>query len=473
MKQQMILSVVVASLLGNMTRADEPAPPQDFRFGADERIRQEYFDHVPNKADTPPYAKQGENNYFRFRTRLWMEQDLSPEATFRVRVVNESRSWNYPDVSQRPQRSTSEWPDELVFDNLYLDARNLAGGSLDLRIGRQDLNYGDNFVLNEGTPGDGSRTLYFNAVKATWKAIPKTEMDVFGIYNESEDELAVNSADRDLSGFPRAGEGVTESGGGLYLRNKSNPDLPLEAYAIYKREGAYEQTAAKNADGAFIAPSVAWQTLDEPRGVIKNAQNDTETLGVRLMPVFSETVKGNLELAGQLGRRGDADMHGFMANAYLVKSLTTLPSKPSFKAGVLCLSGNDPATEDDEGWNPLWARSPQWSEVVVITWELEESVNRWSNLLAPSVEVSATPCAPWKTTASLYYLSALEKDGSGGGRERGWLAKWRNEFTLAENWLAKKDKLTSHILLEALDPGDYYTVDDTAVYARWEVAYAF
>lgn len=448
-------------------------PAQGFRFGADERVRQEYFDHIPLKSGNNAFARQGENNYFRFRTRLWAEQDVTPDSTLRVRAVNELRSWNHPDVSLRPQRSTAEWPEEWVFDNLYLDLRKLAGGSLDLRIGRQDLNYGAGNVIAEGTPGDGSRTMYFNAIKATWKGIPGTGVDIFGTYNESEDELAVNPSDRDISGFPRAREGATESGGGIYVKNKSLPAVPLEAYLVYKREGAWEQTAPKAADGSFVPPTLSWQTLDASRGVIRYEQLDVGTLGVRLTPSFGEGLSGEVELAGQVGQRDETDVHGFLANAFLTRTLSQTAGKPALKAGISCLSGDNPKTGDDEGWNPVWARCPQWSDLLSFAWDSEESVNRWSNLMAPSVAVTLSPHSRWISTATVYYLRAFEDDGNGDGKTRGWLAKWRNDFKIAEGWLAARDKVTGHLQLEVLDPGDYYMTDDTAVFARWEVMYTF
>ncbi len=50
-----------------------------FRFGADERVREEYFDHVPSKVDSAAYARGGENNYLRFR--------LLAAAAFNSRVA--------------------------------------------------------------------------------------------------------------------------------------------------------------------------------------------------------------------------------------------------------------------------------------------------------------------------------------------------------------------------------------------------
>ena len=443
------------------------------RLGGDERIRWEYFDHIPSKVDTPAYSRNGENDYFRFRTRLWAEADALPNATLRARLANESRSWLYPDVSAKPQRSTSEWPDEWVFDNLYMDVRDLLDQILDLRVGRQELQYGNGRVLFDGTPGDGSRTLYFNAIKATLKVVPGTQLDLFGIYNEPEDPLALNGVQRDLSGFPKSPAGVTESGGGLYLKNSSVPHLPLEAYYVAKRESAYNQPATQDPAGNFATPAFAWQTLDTSAKAVRNPDFDIHTAGVRLMPVFSDTLNGNLEVAGQAGTHGDTEMRGFMVDAFLARKFAGAATTPVLKGGLYLLSGDDPATATDEGWNPLWARCPQSSELFVFAYDADPSAFRWSNLVDPYLSLSASPAPGAKTTASLHYLGACEADGNGGGRERGWLGQLRQDFTLAENALRKKDKLTAYFLVECLKPGNYYRNNDTAVFARWELLYLF
>jgi hypothetical protein len=471
MRDSVIAGTALISLLA-WSPAIQAGNISSFRFGADERVRQEYFDHVPSKVDSAAYARGGENNYLRFRTRVWAEQALGSNVAVHVRAVNESRSWFTPDVSQRPQKSTSEWPDEWVLDNLYLDVLNLFDHSLDLRIGRQELIYGNGRIIMEGTPGDGTRTFYFNAAKATWKAIPKTTIDLFGIYNEPEDDLAINPADRDLSAFSRSKEGVTESGAGLYLKNASAPQLPFEAYLIYKQEEAWDQAAKTNASG-FVPPQYAWQTLDPDRKVVENPSFDVETAGFRLMPIFSEQLSGNLEAAFQYGQRGDEEMTGYMVDAYLTQTFKAAPAQPVLKGGVYCLSGDDPDTDADEGWNPLWARHPQGSDLYLFAWDAEESAFRWSNVIDPSVSLSLTPARRIKTTATLHYLMAIEDDGNGSGKERGWLGVLKNEFVLAENRWLSKDKLSTFIQLEVMEPGNYYKNDDTAIFARWELMYAF
>ena len=463
------LGVLALTCLATLSRANDiPA----FRYGGDERIRWEDFDHIPSTVDVPQYSRNGENDYFRFRTRLWSEFDLLPDVTARARIVNESRSWLYPDMSQKAQRSTSEWPDEWVFDTLYLEARDLFDKSLDLRVGRQDLQYGNGRVLFDGTPGDGSRTLYFNAAKATLKTIPDSELDCFAIYNPPEDQWAIHGAQRDLSAFSKAPEGVTESGGGLYLKNFALTNLPFEAYLIYKQERAYGQPVKPDATGKFAPPPYAWQTLDTTDKLLQNPDSDIGTAGFRLMPVFNETLTGNLEAAGQYGAHGDTAMHGAMVDAFLAQKFA-VAATPVIKGGVYLLSGDNPKTSTDEGWNPLWARCPQSSELFVFAYDAEQSAFRWSNLIDPYVGVSITPTKATKTSATVHYLSTFEADGNGGGKERGWLGTVKQEFTLAENAVRKKDKLTTYFLLEVLEPGNYYKNDDTAFFARWELMYAF
>jgi hypothetical protein len=427
--------------------------PSKISFGGDLRLREEYFDSIPIKADPPGVTRNGENNYFRVRTRLWMQVDPIENVSLRARAVNEFREWDKPDMGEAPDRSSYEFPDEIVFDNLYVEARDLLDKKLDLRVGRQDMIYGTGKLILEGTPKDGSRTIYFTGAKATWKGIQDTTIDLFGIYNESLDELAINDSGRDLTGVTSANNDITESGGGLYVKNSSNKEFPFEVYGIYKSESEWESGPATN--------------------IVKHDDLQLSTAGFRLMPSFSERLKGNFEFAYQLGDRGDQDVRAFGADAFLVYSLPVLEdAKPAVDFGLYYLSGDDPETDKDEGWNPLWARYPQYSELYVYAWDAD-AAGRWSNVSMPHVGLTLSPLAWLKTTAMVGYLMAPEENGPGGGSERGLLTVLKGEFTIKEKLLTRKDKLTGHLWLEMLEPGDYYKVDDTALFARWELAYAF
>lgn len=433
-----------------MTEAKEAV-----RYGFDLRLRQESFDDIPIRPGG--VTRGGANNYYRIRPRLWGEADLMENVTIRARAVNEFREWINPDMSAKPQRSNWDFADEYVFDNLYVEAKDLLDKQLDVRVGRQDMIYGTGKVILEGTPKDGSRTIYFNAAKAVWKGIENTTIDLVGIYNESIDDLAINSADRDLTGKTGNNDDITESGAFIYLKNKSVKALPFEAYAIYKNESSWTSVTRKPSETTSVDV----------------AELDIGTFGVRLMPDFGAGLSGNIEVAYQTGSQGDIDTSGLMVDALAAYQIPGFEKqKPTVDVGVYYLSGDDPGTKDNEGWNPLWARYPQYSELYVYAFDAE-AAGRWQNVMMPKADFSISPCKSFKASAMVGYLMANEDDGPGTGKDRGMLYVAKGEFNLGGGYLAKRDKLTGHLWLEMLDPGDYYIVKDTAYFARWEVSYSF
>ena len=141
-----VVGVVVMVWIGagsSILAADAKEAAKDpVRYGADLRLREEAFNDIPIIADPPGVTRSGYNNYFRIRPRVWGEIDLLDNVTFRARIVNEFREWIEPDMSAAPERSNYEFPDEWVFDHLYIEAKDLLDKKLDLRVGRQDLIYG-------------------------------------------------------------------------------------------------------------------------------------------------------------------------------------------------------------------------------------------------------------------------------------------------------------------------------------------
>lgn len=438
----LFLSVLLVPALISKAGAEEQAAPSPFDWGGDIRLRGVTFDNIPISADPPGVTRGGKNVFFRGRTRIWGQYTFSDMVLFKARLVNEFRSYE-----EGSGTNTYDFPDEFVFDHLYLDFKNLADGKLDLRIGRQDLMYGNGRVILDGNPLDGSRTIYFNAVKASLKW-PETVVDLLGIYNEAVDDLAINSQDRDLVGLVgKYPTDMVESGGGIYLKNTSIQKMPFEAYYMYKNESDYEYWVP----GADGAPSTK---------VVQPDDLDLHTLGVRLMPKFSDTLSGNLELAGQMGERGAQDVDGWMVDAKLSNKFTMDTFCPTGSIGFYHLSGDDPGTTDDEGWNPLWARWPQYSELYVYSFDVD-GAGRWSNVTMPYVEVDLPVHAKAGFTILGGYMLAPEENGPGGGDERGFLGTCWFKYKLSNTW-------SGHVLAEMVEPGNYYNVDDTAYFVRVE-----
>ena len=450
-----LLGLVV---LAGGVRAAEPLPPEfkaagnwmerlemGYDYGGDVRIRGVYFDDIPIIADPPGVTRGGDNHFYRFRTRLWGDVNLKTNTAVRIRVTNEFRHYEKPD--------NDSWDalDEIVVDSLYLDLNKCFDGKVDFRLGRQDLIYGTGKLILEGTPKDGSRTIYMDAVKASYTGLEDMTVDVFGIYNQPENELVINSQDRDLTGVDPAFNDITESGAALYAKNSSVAASPMEAYYIYKRES----------DGVNRAGD-------------RIPRNYINTFGYRALPKVNEQFDANVELAYQFGKTGDEDMSGYMLDAignwHLAPESAT---QPCLGLGWYYLSGDDPDSAKDEGWNPLWARWPQYSELYIYAWDAD-GAGRWSNLNMPHIDFTMSPIDKvLKVQLMGAYLMAPEKDGPGGGSERGWLGTWRNDFLIKEKLLGSKDKLFGHFLVEVLEPGNYYNVSDTSYFVRLELSYAF
>ena len=95
--------------------------------------------------------------FFRIRSRFWLRYRFSPTTSAYVRINNESR------VYLECESCDSQF-DEVIFENLYVEANQLLGLPLGARLGRQDLFYGDGFLVCDGGPLDGSRTAYVNGL---------------------------------------------------------------------------------------------------------------------------------------------------------------------------------------------------------------------------------------------------------------------------------------------------------------------
>jgi len=435
-----IFCLFTASVLAESGVVVPPKETKEFDWGGDIRLRGVTLDNIPISVDPPGITRGGRNVFFRGRTRIWGQLAIAEGIDFRARLVNEFRSYE-----EGSGTNSYDFPDEYVFDHLYLDFKNLFDDKLDLRIGRQDLIYGTGKVILDGNPLDGSRTIYFNAVKASLK-LDKTVVDILGIYNEAEDDLAFNTQHRDLVGLPgKYATDMVESGGGIYVKNKSIEKMPLEAYYLFKNESDYQ----------FDVPGAP----DNPQKFPYDL--DLHTLGVRLMPRFTDSLTGNLEAAGQIGERGPQDVNGWMVDANLSYTFPLCEKvNPSVSAGVYHLSGDDPDTADDEGWNPLWSRWPQYSELYVYAYDAD-GAGRWSNVTMPYLSLGV----PFSPRASLDVLCghmfAPEKNGPGGGDQRGTLITAWLKFKLNDAW-------SGHLLGEFVHPGDYYNVADTAHFVRVE-----
>lgn len=451
---------------GGVQQAAAPSAPAPAGVSADGgfdfRLREENIDNIPGNAPGT-VGPGGHQDYLRYRPRVWGQLSNEDFGLY-TRVVDEWRHYWVP-----RNYKNYNWPDEIVLDNLYLDIKNVLSERVALRIGRQDLAYGAGRVIFEGTPGDGSRTLFFDAIKARVKLDDKSWLDVIGIYNNPETDLSVGNVNHELTQLSgKTKNGLIESGAGIVLNTRDLPELPMEAYYFWKHESSWEKSG------------------------VSQPGRDVHTVGSRFTPPFGKELEGDFEAALQLGQtEDDQSILAGMGYAGLTwKPPITKSAEPYLKGACYYLSGDNNSSDYPNGsraarndtytaWDPIWARYPQLSELYVLAYNSQYGIGYWSNLVWPYLEAGCNIATLHKFSVKTGPMYAAEEDSPTGDNRRGWLSTARYDFPLivsskdAGTKLGRRLTVYGHLQAELFSPGDYYPYESNAYFLRWELDVRF
>ena len=410
------------------------------KVGADVRLRYDVTDNLPN-------AKRGEaddSNYARVRLRPWIRAAYADCGIF-LRLADEFRYYNRPEANSSKQR----WPDVLFIDNLYFTANRLFDGALDLKVGRQDMAFGAKRILSDGTGGDGSRSAYFDAVRLTWHADEKRTLDAFALYQTKKDWMPTLGKEhengKDSHAYDTTGYWQDEFGAGLYWQDRANADFGYDAYYVAKSE-------IRNRDSKYYK---------------EGDRADTHTLGVRLLPRFTETLSGELELAGQAGSH---DL--FAGQAY--GGLTYAPKagcKPKFTGACWILSGDKDGDRGDHAWHAVFNRETGLGESIAPMYNKYD----YTNLVYPHLAFGGNVGSFSSVKAQIgpMFTAVKEEDA---GTFRGTYAQVKYEIKPAKLFgadILKGGKIAFQG--EYFGKGDYFRdgSDNAAFFGRVELAWNF
>ncbi len=415
-------------------------------FGGDLRLRYVGLNNMPK----PSHGEGDAEQYFRVRTRLWGRAEVGQLESY-LRVTNEFRHYFQRNSSKGKQR----FPDVLFIDNLYLNYRD-AFDLVDIKLGRQDMSFGAGRHLYEGTPADGSRSLFFDAARLTFKFEEERTLDAFALMIPREDWLptaghrrGAKSSGSTRSDYDLTGYNQNEWGAGLYYTDNSVKEFPWEAYYIFKlEEGKHSRVLV---DGESFT---------------------SHTVGMRLVPKFTETLSGELELAAQVG---DDDLFAQMAYAGLTYT-PQVTCKPRLTAAVLYLSGDREGPRGDNAWHTLFSRGTPYGDIPGAMY----STYDYTNLLYPHLQLDIQPRAnqSLRVQAGPMFAPVSEADGSGGtyGNYRGFYAFAKYTVELGNYFESRSLRgLKTSLLVEYLIKGDAFRndQDDDAVYVCAELSYKF
>lgn len=453
MVKQLIRGICLSSLLvggaasiaaqnSGPTSGDKPV----FQWGGDFRFRYEAY----NNAQTLREYGANHRDYFRTRLRLWETTNPLPNLTLFGRVSAEPRYWF---DAATPAGEGKEWKYAL-FDNLHAKWTTEAGGTpVAVVFGRQDIQLGEQWLVSDGTPLDGSWTNHFDALRVSIDAKDmKTKFEVIAFNQQAKpgDRLPILGSDAKAAALTEQ----DETGIILYASNKSVANTQLDGYFIYKGD---DRVTARGYDA------------------------DIYTLGGRIAGTPAEHWQYSAEAAYQWGNRRDSifpasrdvSAYGFNAKlTYLLKD----PLNNQFTFLTEYLSGDKrSSTGKDEAFDVLWGRTPRVSEVWAVAIGQETGRNaQYNNLFRLGASWSITPTKKTSVSATYGALFALEDSPtrttsalfSRDSNFRGHLFQVvvKHKFTKSLNGL---------VLAEYCPMGSYYTHTDTMTFLRAEMSVTF
>ncbi|MFB3906255.1 MAG: alginate export family protein [Acidobacteriota bacterium] len=408
MKKELLCFFLVW-LAGALAFAQAPGEKKGkITWGFDERIRLKAGD---NFVDTDE-AVDDSWGLARIRTRGWVGIPLSENVTFHIRAANEFRKYFHPEGEKYDFRLN-----EFVFDNAYVEIQPRK--DLTVKIGRQDMFIAEGLVVFDGSPLDGSRTYYFNAVRTSWKSA-KTAVDGFVISNTARDRyLPVINRNASQMTLER-----DEQGAGVYVTRQLGKSLKGEFYDIFKRE--------------------------EASGTL--ALSRLNTSGFRLTGLLKGGIQHAEEFAVQLGDYGPNRRRGYGGYVDLKKPVPSLP-KLTLQFNYTHLSGDDPDTADCEGWNPIFSRWPKWSELYLYTLMQEgRGPGYWTNIgmVSPGFNYKFSD----RANLDFYYRFMYAPEARLVNEHK--LGNWRGGLMVAKLNYKVNRHFVGHLLAETLDPGDFY-----------------
>jgi len=431
-----------------------------FTWGGDFRLRQEIFRDIFDFNRKAPDNR----NVVRTRYRLWANlgpfledpgltaKKVPNGLSFYGRLVYEPRY--YHEYQPPPQPPWPDW-NEVAVDNLYADWQRIAGLPISWRIGRQDLNYGRNFIFGEGTPRDGSRTRYFDASKATLHldAI-QSQIDLLCIRNRGDESDRLKpwnweDVQKPVSEYDSDARGV-------YFTTQYFKDHEIGAYYIRKHDDPIPEFAAKF------------------------KENTVRTAGLMAQ---GKTGRWDYygEGAGQRGRFEGARHRAYAFAGDLGFTFRDVAWTPRVHGEYEYLSGDDPRTKTHEGWDPVFSRWPRWSEVFYHHFNKEYGrQGYWTNLERLTLGVSAKPLPGLTFSLDESLIRANEHDHGtkapfGHGLTRGLLCSPKIIWDVDQYIKMDKNlKVQMHLWLDYLRPGNFYAEgSDNALFFRWQILITF
>jgi hypothetical protein len=444
-------------------------PFDGLEMGLDIRLREVYTHNLLTLDDQfgdTAGMNSNDNHWQRYRTRWSTIWTLAPDVTFNTRLVWEF--WSITDPERMPVSAMKPLSKqdtdfrEMIFDTMNIKWKNAFDLPMTLTVGRQDIILGTGWLVLDGTPGDGSRTIFFDAVRATIDLRDKTQLDLIGLYQKDDEKgwmTPINHRD-----YLHLTQKTDEKGFIAYLTDKSIENVQLEGYYIYKKEEP--SSWAKHSD--------SWWTTSP------GLDAEIHTFGGRVAQKLDDNWSYSVEAAKQFGTRDDRSMKGLGTNNKLTYAFND-DLKNEMRLMYEYLSGDDKSTGGSEKFDTLWGDWPQsqrGGDLQSYIWTFEGALGEVANLHRTGIGHTFKPNKEW-TMSTDYNLLWADQNGatqsvapyvkvSDNSYFRGQMISGLATYSCCKDF-------KTHFMLDYFIPGSYYDQSnrDHAIFARVNVEWTF
>ena len=375
----------------------------------------------------------------RYRARVQAKFKFTDDLDFNMRLVTEPRYYI------RAEAEPHHWAyHEALFDKFNLTWRNAFDLPMTAVIGRQEIKLGSEWLITDGTPLDGGRTNFFDALRFTYNLEDyNTTADLIWVENHGDSAKWLepfNDRDDDLAE-------QDEQGAIFYLAQKTSKDSGRDLYFIYKH--------------------------DSSRNRSSGSQGEIYTIGFRKYGRLDEHWQYNMEFAPQFGHKNGKSLGAFGTNNQLIYNFND-EKKNKIYLGYEYLSGND---DPDKNFDKVFGRIDTWSVLyqgggidsidgrAYDNSNLHRIYADWATNLTEKTEL--------KTGYALLFADDNTfKGGTGGlsksGNFRGQLLRTQLSYKISKN-------IEHRLEGELFIPGDFYNDDknDPAVFARYNLVFTW
>jgi len=325
--KRLLLSVFAAALTAAVAM---PAMATTFSFQGQYRVRGEY-------RGNPGFVDSGASSGVLQRVRLTTNADITSDTSVKI-TLQDSRMWG--GTSNTPGNGgptlTDTGANTLDLHEAYVKVDNIFGKPVSLKIGRQELVYGDQRLI--GAFGWNNNGRSFDAIKANFSN-SAVSIDAFASkINDNTPGLGTNCVDTS-GGAALCGSDEDQDFYGINASIKAIPNNTIEAYVYYWRDGNANTAFGQTLSGGMVGAN----TFAPGETAIK--ASNLYTYGVRAKGHYKAFDYG-LELPFQSGNIDTTvTNYSISSFAFTAKAGFTLPTSMKIRIGA----EYDTSQGDDDG----------------------------------------------------------------------------------------------------------------------------